>query len=338
MALAAEAGSHPACSWCGNPAAKATAAKITAKAAADVGVIFWLCEDCVGADFPGGLPKPPGAADPPRPAPAAPRMWMSDEKVVSLLASDNIAADIRVLLLLPMLWLNWKRGLPANLCVQGCLTLRHAYGQLGIRAELRAVELVAREPSGRHIRLAGPGPSWQGPHFAGHCVLWLPEFGRLIDPTVQQFTDIALVRDGPPVMGRLPLTGGLPTGLGVEFIRDEVALAYTVLAAEYTAMIVNGHEVAAHSEAIRREGINLASLALISLRTSGRARPAPFPRLHSLLDAIGDALQSFADDGNWRFAIDGPGASPRLLDEIPLPAGAPPNPADEDPGTITPPP
>ncbi len=36
---------------------------------------------------------------------------------------------------------------------------------------------------------------------------------------------------------------------------------------------------------------------------------------------IGDVPGSLADAGNWRFAIDGPEASPRLLDQIPLPAG-----------------
>jgi hypothetical protein len=116
---------------------------------------------------------------------------MSDEKADVLLEADGVPADVRVLLLLPVLWIDQRRGQPANQCVQSCLTLRHAYGQLGIRAELRAVELVAREPSGRQIRLSGPEPSWQDGHLAGHCVLWLPESGRLIDPTVQQFSEIA---------------------------------------------------------------------------------------------------------------------------------------------------
>ena len=90
-------------------------------------------------------------------------------------------------------------------------------------------------------------------------------------------------------MGRLPLTGGRPAGLRVQILHDDVALAYTILAGHYTAMIVNSHELTPYREAVRREGINLASLALLSLRMFGQARTAPFPRLHSLLDAIGDA-------------------------------------------------
>jgi hypothetical protein len=88
-------------------------------------------------------------------------------------------------------------------------------------------------------------------------------------------------------------------------------------------VIVNGPPVIRHSEEIRREGRNLASLAVIGLRMFDRIREAPFPRLRRLLDAIGDAPERFAN-GSWRFAVDGPEASPRLLDELPLAAGTPP--------------
>lgn len=334
----AVARSDRGCSNCGQPVGT-NGAEISCKAADNLGMHFWMCEPCISADFPDGLPKSAGPARLADSSPASARLWISDEKVALLLEADDIPADVRVLLFLPVLWLSQKRGAPANLCVLSCLTLRHAYGQLGIRAELRAVELVVREPSGRQLRLSGLEPSWQGAHFAGHCVLWLPETGRLIDPTVQQFTDISLLREGPPVMGRLGLTGGLPTGLRLPILRDDVTLLYTVLGEEYTAMIVNGPEIIAHKEEVRREGINLASLALIGLRFPefvDRARAAPFPRLHSLLDAIGDAPENFAEDKNWRFAVAGPDASPRLLDEIPLPAGTPLDPADEDPAKVTP--
>jgi len=259
---------------------------------------------------------------------------MSDEKVAGVLADDEISADVRLLLLLPMLWLNLRSGQPANSCVQSCLTLRHAYGQLGVRAEVRAVELVARGPSGHQIRVSGPEPSWRGVQFAGHCVLWLPETGRLIDPTVHQL-DVPLVREGPPVMGRLGLTGGLPTGACVTIRRDDLTLVYTVLSGKYTALIVNGLPITRHSEEIRREGVNVASLAVIGLRMFDRVQEAPFPRLRTLLEAIGDAPERFVD-GNWRFAVDGPIASPQLLDELPLAAGTSLNPAEEDPSIITP--
>jgi hypothetical protein len=53
-----------------------------------------------------------------------------------------------------------------------------------------------------------------------------------------------------------------------------------------------------------------------------------------LLDAIGAAPESVAGDKNWRFAVKAGEAPPRLLDEIPLPAGAPPDPSEEDPATL----
>jgi hypothetical protein len=305
---------------------------MTCKATDNIAMHFWMCMECINADFPGELSAPPGAAAPP------PQLWMSDEHIISLLDNTTIPADMRVLLFLPMLWLSWRRGLPANLCVQSCLTLRHAYGQLGVRAEIRAVEVVAHERSGRRIRLSGAEPSWQGAHFDGHCVLWLPETGRFIDPTVQQFADSTQAREGPPVMRRLSITGGLPAGLSLPVTRGDITLTYTVLSGEYTAMIVNGPEIVAHGDEIRREGVNLASLALIGLRMPeliDRARAASFSRLHSLLDAIAESPESFADDKNWRFAVDD-GKAPRLLDEIPLPAGTPANPAEEDPARIMP--
>ena len=331
--LERSAASDRRCSSCGRPAGE-NAAEFTGRLTDNVGMHFWMCEPCIRVDFPAGLPGSPRLRDWGEPASTPARLWMSDEKVASVLADDEIPADTRVLLLLPMLWLNLRSGLPANMCVQSCLTLRHAYGQLGVRAEVRAVELVAREPSGRQIRVSGPEPSWRGAHFAGHCVLWLPETGRLIDPTVQKL-DVPLVRDGPPVMGRLGLTGGLPAGDCVTIRRNDLTLVYTVLSGRYTALIVNGRPIARYSEEIRREGVNLASLAVIGLRMFDRVQEAPFPRLRSLLGAIGGAPESFVD-GNWRFDVDGPEESPQLLDELPLAAGTPPNPAEEDPSAITP--
>lgn len=136
-------------------------------------------------------------------------------------------------------------------------------------------------------------------------------------------------------MGRLGLTGGLPTGGCVAIRRDDLTLVYTVLSGKYTALIVKDPPITRHSEEIRREGVNLASLAVIGLRMFDRVQEAPFPRLRSLLGSIGGAPERFAD-GNWRFAVEGPEAPPQLLDELPLAAGTPPNPAEEDPSIITP--
>jgi hypothetical protein len=135
---------------------------------------------------------------------------------------------------------------------------------------------------------------------------------------VNTLTAVALTHDGRAALARYT-----------------AALRQLLNTAEAAHLIVNGPPVIRHSEEIRREGLNLASLAVIGLRMFDRVREAPFPRLRRLLDAIGDAPERFAN-GSWRFAIDGPEASPRLLGELPLAAGTPPNPAEEDPSIITP--
>ena len=271
-------------------------------------------------------------------APTTARLRMSDDKIIGLLGNDQIAPDLRIMLLLPILFLSRFRGYPGNICVDACMTLRHAFGQFGIAAELRAVQLVIRKPSGQLIQRSGPEPSWDGAQLAGHCVLWLPETGRLIDPTVEQFPEIARYKRGP-VVGRTGGTGGLPAGAHFEVPRGDLALLYTVLDGKHTATIVNAPRVSSQSDEIRRMGINIASWAVVCLRRLphciDQVRPS-FPRLSALLDAVADAPAEVAEDKNWRFTIDGPGDTARLLlDEIPLPPGTPGDPAADDPAVIT---
>lgn len=83
-----------------------------------------------------------------------------------------------------------------------------------------------------------------------------------------------------------------------------------------------------HAEAHRRAGINLARLALHALRAPGiveRVRQAPFPGIHTLLDAVGDAPIEPDDVGDVRVTLpDGAGGTVRLrLDEVPLPTATP---------------
>ena len=265
------------------------------------------------------------------------RLRMDDDKVFALLGIDEIPPDMRIMLLLPILFLSRFRGYPGNICVDACLTLRHAFGQFGITAELRAVQLVIRMPSGRRIQRAGPEPAWDGARLAGHCVLWLPETGRFIDPTAEQFPEVARYKKGP-IVGRATATGGLPAGVRLDIPRGDLTLEYTVLDGEHTAAIVNAPRVSSQSDQIRRMGINIASWAVVSLRDPhfiDKGRAAPYPRLRALLDAVEAAPAEVAEDKNWRFTIDGPGGTSRfLLDEIPLPPGTPGDPAVHSPAAI----
>jgi GNAT superfamily N-acetyltransferase len=267
------------------------------------------------------------------------RLRMSDDKIADLLANDQIPADMRIMLLLPLLWLSAARGRPGNICVDACMTLRRAYGQFGITAELRAVQLVVRTRSGQLIQHSGPEPSWDGGAvLAGHCVLWLPESGRFIDPTVEQFPEVARYKRGP-VVGRAPAAGRLPAGARLEVPRGDLTLLYTVLDGRHTATVVNAHQVTTRSDEVRRAGINLASWALAILRLpdfAGRARMAPFPRLRALLGAVSDAPGDLDEETNWRFAVHDPGGTRRLLlEEIPLPPGTPGDAAAGDPAVLS---
>jgi hypothetical protein len=64
----------------------------------------------------------------------------------------------------PHLWVSIVDGsVPAaNVCVDACMTLRNAYGQLGVRAELQPVNLVIRNRHGDRARYGSLEPSWTG--------------------------------------------------------------------------------------------------------------------------------------------------------------------------------
>jgi hypothetical protein len=97
------------------------------------------------------------------------------------------------------LWASIVDGIPANVCVDACLTLQHAYVQLGIRAELQPVGLVIRDERGREKQYAGLEPSWSGGGtvFHGHGVLMLPDSQRVVDATVEQLDKVRELRKGP---------------------------------------------------------------------------------------------------------------------------------------------
>jgi hypothetical protein len=72
---------------------------------------------------------------------------------------------------------------PANICVDACLTLRNAYGQLGVRAELLPATVAIRKKNGTGALYGSLTPSWTGTSGNGHCALVLPDSERFVDPT-----------------------------------------------------------------------------------------------------------------------------------------------------------
>lgn len=226
-------------------------------------------------------------------------------------------------------------GIPPNVCVEACRWLHYAYAQLGIRSVLSAAGLVVSGPAGNAILRAPVSPSWTGAVLDGHAILCLPEVRRFVDPTVEQYPEVARYRIGP-VSG---LTAGQLGGAvrpapfvpGDQLIvrRKDLTLVYTLGDPAGTQEIMGHWAVQDRTEVHRRAGINLATVALDFVRGQPDLREAQIPRLQALLAAAGDyAVRRDPGTGDWFFDL--PGQQLRL-DELPLPPGTP-GPAPEDPG------
>ncbi|MFC9916540.1 hypothetical protein [Streptomyces sp. NPDC059862] len=238
--------------------------------------------------------------------------------------------DQLVELVLPHLWVSIIDGsAPANVCVDACQTLRNAYGQLGVRAELQPVNLVIQDQTGNRVRFGSLTPSWTGTSWNGHCVLVLPDSERIVDPTIEQFEKVRAIGAGP-MIGKVALSteptpgGGLmEPGAQVVLRRGDLVVTYTVAGPKALDSILDHPEVRAHVAGHRRTGVNVASLTLDALRSAGvreRAMQTPYPRLHALLQAVGDAPHEADENGDVRFLLpDDEGRERWLrLDELPL--------------------
>lgn len=264
------------------------------------------------------------------------RLKGDEEALAAILDSEQITGDLLVALLLPRLWVNHADGIPGNLCVPATLALHHAFAQFDITAEVHAVDLVVEdERTGRNIMYGRPDPYWADDGFHGHCVLYLPESRRTIDPTVEQFPEVHREARTGPLVGRTAFTGG-PTRecrdadasaslaphapLGVR--RGSQMMLYTVVGEEYSNVVWESPTADQDAERYRRDGINLASHALTLLRLPDvvdRARQAPYPKLRALLDILDDAPIAADQHGDFYVTF---GQQQLRLDEVPLPAEA----------------
>ena len=243
---------------------------------------------------------------------------------------EHATPDQLVELVLPYLWVSLADGhAPANICVDACMTLRNAYGQLGVRAELLPVDLAIQKQDGSGTRYGSLTPSWTGTSWNGHCVLVLPDSGRFVDATVEQFDEVREIGMGPMV-GKvaLPMDNAqdgslMAPGAQVVLQRGDLVLTYTVAGPEALASIVEHAEAIAHADGHRRTGVNVASLTLGALRgegVRGRAMQTPYPRLRALLRAVGEAPYEADEAGDVRFCLPDQNGRERWLrlDEIPL--------------------
>ena len=205
--------------------------------------------------------------------------------------------DVLVELLIPLLWAGISQGVPANICVDACVVLKHAYAQFGIDSEVRVVDLVVEQAAGRRRQFGTPTPSWSGDAgnvFDGHAVLVLPEHGRYVEPAIEQFEVVrrlgkgpligkAVAGVGPRVMGR----GLLAPGVMFAAKRESLKLIYTVAEQRYSQELES--RLAQYTtDGHRRAGVNNAALSVVhqqcapgawrgSPRRAGRSRPGPGP-------------------------------------------------------------
>ncbi|MBA2811509.1 hypothetical protein E0500_030290 [Streptomyces sp. KM273126] len=241
---------------------------------------------------------------------------------------EHAKPDQLVELVLPYLWVALADGrVPANVCVDACQTLRNAYGQLGVRAELLPVDLEVRDRDGGGTRYGSLTQSWTGTSWNGHCVLVLPDSKRFVDATVEQFDEVREIGMGP-MIGKVTLStdsdGSLmEPGGQVVLQRGDLVLTYTIAGPQALASIVEHPESVAHAGGYRRTGMNVASYTLAALRAEGvrgRAMQTPHPRLRALLRAVGDAPYEADETGDVRFLLPDQNDQERWLrlDEIPL--------------------
>jgi len=227
-------------------------------------------------------------------------------------------ADALPLVALTAVWL-WnlaEDGFPAAHCVDGCLTLRHALAEYGIGSRVETVALrIARERLTRPIRPpAVPRYNPDGT-FNGHAVLVVPDAGRFIEPTIQQYAEVP---DSERAI--LPLQAPLPAqdGLGNQPIcvdRGDHIVAYLPLP-EDQRHAWRSPAIAAREADYREAGANLAANVFAILRMEGlRAETAqsPYPRLRALSTAL-DGTEPVADSRGFRFADPATGTELRLAD------------------------
>lgn len=258
---------------------------------------------------------------------------VNEAHITALLDSDRVNPDLLIEMLPPLLWLWHSDALTGNLSVDGSVVLQHAYAQLGIAARVCPVDVVVKHPSNNQHTLYGrPDPCWDDEVFDGHCVVWLPQSGRLVDATVEQFPEVRRHQLGP-VVGRAAFTGGsasqvaamrsgeMPAGMSIPVVRDSgLMVLYTITGPDYRDVVTSSPLVQQTGEQYRRAGVNLASHALTLLRipaVADRVRRAPYPQLHRLLDTIGRTEFVVDRAGDFFFTIRGDEAERSLrLDEI----------------------
>jgi hypothetical protein len=236
--------------------------------------------------------------------------------------------DPLTLIAMPALFLEtiaagYRTVLPAERCVDDCLTLARAYAQFGVEAEVRIAELTVTDSVTTSQEVHGTlAPRWEDDLFHGHTVVWLPEHWCLVDPTTEQYEEIDAYREGPVIAATAP--SAADSAVQVPVARGFLRLVYVLGSREASAAILDHPYVREQGDGHLRLGVNIASEVLTRLvnhRPAKETAAIAYPRMAALAEAI-RSLKACKDEEGFRyFSQRGPGAQTRMrLNEIPLPS------------------
>lgn len=221
---------------------------------------------------------------------------------------------------------------PAANCVDECLILAHAYGELGIEAQVRVAELTVADTKSDAQTVHGlPRPYWQDGRFSGHTVVWLPQQRHLIDPAAERYREIAAWKAGPVIAAAGPAMypAADDTEIPVTVARGYLRIAYTLGSRVASAAVLDDPAAQDERDGHRLRGENIAAEVIWMLAT--QRSPAdtaviPYPRAAALVDAVrgmerhgGTGEDVFFESRAGELAAVGP----IRLHHIPLPAGVP---------------
>ncbi|USX56331.1 hypothetical protein [Lentzea sp. HUAS12] len=257
---------------------------------------------------------------------------IGDEAVAALLHTAETEPDLLVEILPPLLWLSRTKAFESNSSVVGAMILLHAYEQLGIAAHVYTVTLSVRPHESDQWSTYGRlDPLWEGGVLHGHCLLWLPQSGRIVDATVEQFSAPVRTSAGFVVGRAIGMSPSDTIVAGSELVAGSYIgvagadgdMVYQLTGPAHRDLVTSSlsHE---DDERYRRTGISLASRAITLFRVGSvarRVRKAPYPRLHGLLDVLREAEFVVEPSGDFFFTVRGEEGQQSLrLDEIPIDA------------------
>jgi hypothetical protein len=232
-------------------------------------------------------PKKNKAARRRRPARTGlPRARFSFDDLTTLLSGAQPGGLPLVALAGLWLWNMSEDGHDAAHCIDGCLILQHALAEYGLESDVQATGVAIIHGEQRvlydHARYHSDGA------FDGHTILIVPEAGRFIDPTIQQFPEIPSSSRNPlPLMAQIP--DGVRVGTDVFVIsRADHTIAYPPVPEE-ERYAWRDPRVDAHDAEYRKAGAILAARAFDVMRHQALRRgleQSPYPRLRLLLERL----------------------------------------------------